>query len=55
MFGGIGQVWAENKTNMVLSHMSTFSTLVELLAGVKRTFSNPDWEGQLAPSCMPSK
>jgi len=28
----------------VLSHTSTFSTLVELLAGVERTFSNPDWE-----------
>ena len=38
------QVWAENETNVVLSHMSTFSTLVELLAGIKRTFSDPAQE-----------
>ena len=44
MHGGIVQVWAKNETNVVLSHMSMFSTLVELLAGVERTFGNPDWE-----------
>ena len=44
MHGGIVQVWAENETNVVLSHMSTFSTLRELLAGIKRTFGNPDQE-----------
>jgi len=44
MQGGIEQVWAENKTNAVLSHLSTFSTLVELLASVERTFGNPDKE-----------
>jgi len=44
MHGGIAQVWAENETNVVLSHTSTFSTLMELLAGVKRTFSDPDQE-----------
>jgi len=44
MKGGIAQVWAKNKTNVVLFHMSTFSTLTELLAGIERTFSNPDWE-----------
>jgi len=38
MCGGIGQVWAENETNMILSHSSTFSTLAELLAGIKRNF-----------------
>jgi len=42
MDGGIAQVWAKNETNAVLSHMSTFSTLMELLAGVKRTFGDPD-------------
>ena len=44
MARGIVQVWAKNETNVVLSHTSTFSTLVGLLAGIKRTFSNPDWE-----------
>ena len=44
MCGGIAQVWAENETNAVLSHMSTFSTLVELLAGIKRTFGHQDRE-----------
>jgi len=38
------EVWAKNETNAVLSHMSMFSTLVELLAGIKRTFSDPDQE-----------
>ena len=44
MHGGIAQVWAENETNVVLFHMSTFSHLMELLAGVERTFGDPDWE-----------
>ena len=42
MHGGIVQVWAENKTNMILSHTSMFSTLVELLAGIERTFGDPN-------------
>ena len=44
MHGGIVQVWAENETNVVLSHTSTFSTLVELLAAIERACGNPDWE-----------
>src|SRR5882672_6261840 len=44
MHGGIVQVWAQNKTNVVLSHTSTFSTLTELLAGIGRTFGDPDQE-----------
>jgi len=44
MHGGIVQVWAENKNNAVLSHTSIFSTLVGLLAGIKRTFGDPDQE-----------
>ena len=44
MHRGIAQVWAENQTNVVLSHMSMFSTLTELLAGVERTFGDPDQE-----------
>jgi len=44
MHRGIAQVWAENETNVVLSHMSMFSTLTELLAGVEKTFSDPNWE-----------
>ena len=39
---GIGKVWAENKTNMILSHTSMFSTLAELLEGIERTFGDPD-------------
>src|SRR5882672_2627973 len=42
MHGGIAQIWAENETNVVLSHTSTFSTLTELLAGITRTFRDPD-------------
>jgi len=42
--GGIVHVWAKNETNVVLSHTSMFSTLVELLAGIERTFGNPDQE-----------
>ena len=44
MHGGIAQVWAKNETNVVLSHMCMFSSLVELLAGIKRTFDDPDQE-----------
>jgi len=44
MHGGIAQVWAKNKTNVILSHSSTFSTLSELLAGIERTFGDPDQE-----------
>jgi len=44
MARGIVQVWAKNETNVVLSHTSTFSALVGLLADIERTFSNPDWE-----------
>jgi len=40
----IAQVRAKNKTNVVLSHTSTFSTLTELLAGIERTFGEPDQE-----------
>src|SRR5882672_8838038 len=44
MCGGIAQVWAKNKTNAVLSHTSMFSTLAKLLAGIGRTFGDPDQE-----------
>src|SRR5882672_7210273 len=44
MCRGILQVWAKNETNMVLSHTSMFSTLTELLAGIEKTFGDPDWE-----------
>src|SRR5882672_8421280 len=44
MRGGIVQVWAENETNAVLSHSSTFTTLAELLAGIMRTFGDPNRE-----------
>src|SRR5882724_806819 len=44
MHGGIVQVWAKNKTNVILSHSSTFSTLAELLASIERTFGDPDLE-----------
>ena len=49
MHGGIAQVWAENKTNTILSHSSTFSTLSELLAGIvmphntHATSANESW------------
>ena|SRR5882724_6334347 len=49
MCRGIAQVWAENKTNVVLSHMSMFSTLAELLVSIERTFGNPDWERMAHP------
>ena len=41
MHGGIVQVWAENETNVILSHSSTFSTLAELLVCIERTFWRP--------------
>ena len=44
MCGGLAQVWAKNETNAVLSHSSTFTTLTELLAGIMRTFRDPDRE-----------
>src|SRR5882672_905270 len=44
MRGGIVQVWAKNETNVVLSNSSTFTTLAELLAGITRTFGDPDLE-----------
>jgi len=44
MCGGIVHVSAENETNAKLSYTSTFSTLTELLAGIERTFGEPDQE-----------
>src|SRR5882724_4354951 len=44
MWGGMAQVWAANKTSAVLDNTSSFGTLAELLALIKRTFGNPDWE-----------
>src|SRR5882672_5423533 len=44
MRGGIVQVWAKNETNAVLSHSSLFTTLAELLAGITRTFGDPNRE-----------
>src|SRR5882672_182733 len=44
MHGGIAQIWTKNETNVVLSHTSMFSTLAELLAGITRTFRDPDRE-----------
>jgi len=44
MCRGIAQVWAKNETNVVLSHTSTLTTLMELLAGIKKTFGDPDQE-----------
>src|SRR5882724_1063327 len=41
---GIAQVWAENETNVILSHTSTFTTLAELLLSIERTFGDPDRE-----------
>jgi len=53
MHGGIAQVMAENETNVVLSHTSTFSTLTKLLAGIRRTFGDPDRRGWHVPNCIP--
>src|SRR5882724_11655163 len=44
MWGGMAQVWAANKMSAILNNMSSFSTLAELLASIKRTFSDPDRE-----------
>src|SRR5882672_5525456 len=44
MHRGIVQVWAKNETNAILSHSSTFTTLSELLAGIMRTFRDPNIE-----------
>src|SRR5882724_7528608 len=44
MCGGNAQVWCKKETNVVLSHMSMFSILVELLASVEINFGNPDQE-----------
>src|SRR5882724_4452604 len=44
MQGEMAQVWVANETSVILDNMSSFSTLVELLASIKGTFSNPDWE-----------
>src|SRR5882724_2001227 len=44
MCRGIAQVWAENETNVILSHTSTFSTLAELLSSIERIFRDPDRE-----------
>src|SRR5882724_6276112 len=44
MQGGMAQVWAGNETSAVLDNMSSFTTLVELLASIERTFGNPDQE-----------
>jgi len=53
MCRGIAQVWAKNETNVVLSHSSTFTTLTELLAGITRTFGDPDQERTVHANCMP--
>src|SRR5882724_3648241 len=44
MWGGMVQVWVANETSAILDNMSSFGTLAELLASIKRTFSNPDQE-----------
>src|SRR5882672_4851455 len=44
MCGGIAQVWAQNETDAVLSHTSMFTTLSKLMAGIMRTFRDPDRE-----------
>src|SRR5882724_6303396 len=40
----MAQVWAANETSMILDNTSSFGTLAELLASIKRTFGDPDWE-----------
>jgi len=52
MHGEIVQFWAENETNVILSHSSTFSTLAELLAGIERTFGDPDQERTRHTVCV---
>ena len=44
MQGGMAQVWVANETSVILDNMSSFGTLVELLALIERTFGDPDWE-----------
>src|SRR5882724_10846406 len=44
MWGGMAQVWAANETSVILDNMSSFGTLMELLASIERTFGDPDWE-----------
>jgi len=49
MCGGMVQVWAANKTNLVLANTSTFTTLAELLACIERTFGDLDGERMAHP------
>jgi len=42
--GGMAQVWAANETSAIFDNMSSFGTLSELLASIKRTFGDPDRE-----------
>src|SRR5882724_4303934 len=44
MQGGMAQVWAANETSAILDNTSSFGTLTELLALIKRTFGEPDQE-----------
>src|SRR5882724_4851705 len=44
MWGGMAQVWVANKTSAILDNTSSFGTLAELLALIKRTFGHPDQE-----------
>jgi len=44
MQGGMAQVWAANEISAILDNMSSFSTLVELLALIEKTFGDPDQE-----------
>src|SRR5882724_3987370 len=44
MRGGMAQVWAANEMSAILDNMSSFSTLAELLASIKRTFGDLDRE-----------
>jgi len=42
MHRGVAQVWAVNRTNTVLDHMSMLSMLKGLLACIKRSFGDLD-------------
>src|SRR5882724_7470295 len=44
MHGRMAQVWAVNKTNVVLSGTSLIRTLDALLANIQNTFGDPDQE-----------
>src|SRR5882724_6637867 len=44
MQGGMSQLWVANKTSAILDNTSSFSTLAELLASIKRTFGDQDQE-----------